>query len=218
MPCSIATLRGFSARSMPVTRAPRPAIASARMPPPQPTSSTRLPASGARSSIQSRRSGLISCSGRNSPCGSHQREASWLNFSSSAGSAFIVPFTRKKAPPKRGFVCSEESLLVRRRSRLARRRADRAPRAGAGRRRAGRRGRRRPGRCGRLAAADELGVEETIGLQARAQLLVLVALLAEVRALVAGDRGAPTLAFGGSVDRVDVFLRQSIGHRLRAIF
>src|SRR3954467_9558997 len=88
---------------MPVTRAPRAAIASARMPPPQPTSSTFFPARLARSSIQPRRSGLISCSGRNSPSGSHQREASWLNFSSSAGSTFIRgSLSQKKAPPKRG--------------------------------------------------------------------------------------------------------------------
>ena len=37
----------WSARSMPSTSAPRRAIESARMPPPQPTSSTRLPRSGA---------------------------------------------------------------------------------------------------------------------------------------------------------------------------
>src|SRR4051812_24104417 len=87
-------------------------MASARMPPPQPTSSTRLPASGARSSIQSSRSGLISCSGRNSPCGSHQREASWLDFSSSAGSAFITALSQKKAPPKRGFLVARDTYFV----------------------------------------------------------------------------------------------------------
>ena len=43
----------------------------------------RLPAR----SIQSSRSGLISCSGRNSLSGSHQRCASAANFASSAGSA-----------------------------------------------------------------------------------------------------------------------------------
>ena len=42
--CSCATLSGLSARSMPVTCAPRAAIASLSMPPPQPTSSTRLAA------------------------------------------------------------------------------------------------------------------------------------------------------------------------------
>ena len=41
--CSWATRNGLDARSMPSTRAPRRAIASDRMPPPQPTSSTRLP-------------------------------------------------------------------------------------------------------------------------------------------------------------------------------
>src|SRR3954469_1484531 len=98
---------------MPVTRAPRPAIASARMPPPQPTSITVLPARRARSSIQSRRSGLMSCSGRNSPCGSHQRWARSLNFCSSAGSAFTARFSQKKAPPKRGFsVAFDDYLFV----------------------------------------------------------------------------------------------------------
>src|SRR3954469_2311659 len=97
---------------MPVTAAPRAAIASARMPPPQPTSSTRLPASKARPSIQSSRRGLISCSGRNSPCGSHQRDASWLNFSSSAGSAFIAALSQKKAPPKRGFSVVRNGYFV----------------------------------------------------------------------------------------------------------
>ena len=62
-----ATPSGFSARSMPVTCAPRAAIASVRMPPPQPTSSDALAREAAGDpSIQPRRSGLISCSGRNS--------------------------------------------------------------------------------------------------------------------------------------------------------
>src|SRR3954465_5458255 len=99
---------------MPATVAPRRAMASARMPPPHPTSSTRLPASAAWRSIQSRRKGLMSCSGRNSPCGSHQRCASWLNFSSSAGSAFTPRLSQKKTPPKRGFFRSEDrSVLAR---------------------------------------------------------------------------------------------------------
>ena len=73
---------------MPVTVRAARAIASARMPPPQPTSRTRLPARPpATRSIQSRRSGLISCSGRNSLSGSHQRCASAQNLASSAGSA-----------------------------------------------------------------------------------------------------------------------------------
>src|SRR6185436_1412111 len=88
---------------MPVTCEPRAAIASARMPPPQPTSSTFFPARLACESIQPRRSGLISCSGRNSPSGSHQRCASWLNFSSSAGSAFMLEsFSQKKGPAEAG--------------------------------------------------------------------------------------------------------------------
>src|SRR5258708_13937229 len=76
---------------MPVTFAPRAAIASARIPPPHPTSRTDLPARPPASfSTCARRSGLISCSGRNSLVGSHQRCASALNFASSAGSTFAV--------------------------------------------------------------------------------------------------------------------------------
>src|SRR6185436_20415579 len=91
---------------MPVTRAPRRAMLSARMPPPQPTSSTSLPASGAWPSIHSRRSGLISCSGRNSPAGSHQRAARRLNFSSSAGSAFtMAALSQNKKPRTSGVSC-----------------------------------------------------------------------------------------------------------------
>ena len=77
----------WSERSMPVTTAPSRAMASDRMPPPHPTSSTSLPAMPpAICSIQSSRSGLISWSGRNSLAGSHQRCAVSENFASSAGS------------------------------------------------------------------------------------------------------------------------------------
>src|SRR5690606_7196611 len=72
---------------MPSTSAPRPAIDSARMPPPQPMSTTRRPRKGASRSIQASLSGLIWCSGLNSDSGSHQREASAENLASSAGSA-----------------------------------------------------------------------------------------------------------------------------------
>src|SRR5262245_42400139 len=75
---------------MPMTRAPRSAMASASIPPPQPTSSTRLSLSAARRSMWFSRNGLISCSGLNSARGSHQRCASSLNFSSSRGSAFCI--------------------------------------------------------------------------------------------------------------------------------
>src|SRR5690554_3101253 len=76
--------------SMPVTRAPRWAMASARMPPPQPTSSTSLPARLALSSIQLVRNGLISCSGLNSLSRSHQRLASASNLATSARSTLSV--------------------------------------------------------------------------------------------------------------------------------
>src|SRR5687767_1029920 len=57
----------------------------------------------------------MSCSGRNSPSGSHQRWASWLNFSSSAGSAFINPDSRNKKPRRSGaFVeAGNRSVLAR---------------------------------------------------------------------------------------------------------
>ncbi len=87
---SWATFSDLVARSMPVTVAPLRAMASARMPPPQPTSSTRRPCSGARPSIQPSRSGLISCRGRNSLSRSHQRWASSENLASSAGSTLAV--------------------------------------------------------------------------------------------------------------------------------
>ena len=47
-------------------------------------------ASGARAAIQSRRSGLISCNGRNSLVGSHQRAASFSNFAISSGSTLTL--------------------------------------------------------------------------------------------------------------------------------
>src|SRR5690606_41382457 len=52
----------------------------------QPISSTRLPDSSLRCLMYSSRSGLISCSGRKSPVGSHHLEASESNFAISAGS------------------------------------------------------------------------------------------------------------------------------------
>jgi hypothetical protein len=72
--CSFATPSAFSPRSMPSTTAPRAAIPSARMPPPQPTSTTRLPARPPLiRSIHSRRSGFIRCNGPNiTLSGSHQ--------------------------------------------------------------------------------------------------------------------------------------------------
>ncbi len=104
---------------MPVTFAPLRAIDSDSTPPPQPMSITFLPASGARALIHSRRSGLISWSGRNSEVGSHQRWASSLNFEISRGSAFVVIGRNnsgkylaarykmrgmKKTPPQRGLI------------------------------------------------------------------------------------------------------------------
>src|SRR5262245_1431923 len=90
---------------MPVTRAPLRAMLSLRIPPPQPTSRTSRPASGAWLSIHPRRSGLMSCSGRNSPSGSHQRAARRLNLSSSAGSAFTIwAFSQTKNPAAAGFL------------------------------------------------------------------------------------------------------------------
>src|SRR5437667_245253 len=97
---------------MPVTRAPRCAIASARMPPPQPTSSTFFPLRPRCASIHPRRSGLISCSGLNSPCGSHQRCASELNLASSAGSAFMQRFSQIKSPAGAGLAGAGEGLRL----------------------------------------------------------------------------------------------------------
>src|SRR5438046_7528697 len=97
---------------MPVTRAPRCAIASARMPPPQSTSSTFLPLRPRCASIHPRRSGLISCSGLNSPCGSHQRCASELNLASSAGSAFMQRFSQIKSPAGAGLAGAGEGLRL----------------------------------------------------------------------------------------------------------
>src|SRR5690625_4376488 len=71
---------------MPVTCAPFPASASERMPPPQPMSTTSAPASVTCRSTKLVRAGLIWCSVRNSPSGSHQREASAPKRPSSTGS------------------------------------------------------------------------------------------------------------------------------------
>src|SRR5690606_15599355 len=72
---------------MPVTWAPATAMLSARIPPPQPTSSTSSPSREPTFSwIQPSRNGLITCRGLNSLSGSHQRDARALNFSSSDGS------------------------------------------------------------------------------------------------------------------------------------
>ena len=84
--CSSATCKAACAMSIPRTRAPWRAMASASMPPPQPTSRTRAPASEARSSMKASRSGLSSCSGRNSPAGSHQRCARASNLAISPAS------------------------------------------------------------------------------------------------------------------------------------
>ena len=130
-PCRSATFSALSDRSIPVTFAPFLTIDSVRIPPPQPISSTFLPLSWVRAWIHSSRSGLISCRGRNSDVGSHQRWASSLNFWISSGSAFIrgiitgislarrtpgrkfpppsphprrrTASGRKKTPPQRGF-------------------------------------------------------------------------------------------------------------------
>ena len=90
MACSCATFKALVERSMPVTCAPWRAMASDKMPPPQPTSKALAPAMGANLAIQSKRRGLIWCSGRNSLSGSHQRWAKSENFASSAGSALRV--------------------------------------------------------------------------------------------------------------------------------
>src|SRR4051812_15164590 len=207
---------------MPVTRAPRAAIASARMPPPQPTSSTFRPSSRARLSIHSRRSGLISCSGRNSPWGSHQREASWLNFSSSAGSTFIggrscAIHSPKKKPRRSGASSVARATLLAR----AGGRSAGAGRAGAARagRRAGRAGRRRRGAAARraFAAAEQLGVDATIRLQAGNQLLVLVAVLAQLLALAPGQRLRLAPALDLQAARIDATLREEVGDGLRAL-
>ena len=91
--CSRATCSDLSARSTPsVVAEPALASASVRMPPPQPTSTTlrpdRLPP--ACWTIHSRRSGLMSCRGLNSLSGSHHREASAWNLSSSAWSTLAA--------------------------------------------------------------------------------------------------------------------------------
>src|SRR5678815_2058785 len=103
---------------MPRTSAPRRAIESARMPPPQPTSTTRLPLRAASESIQSRRSGLISCSGRKSLSLSHHRCARSLNLASSCGSALIIVemvergrSRQRKSPAERGFSDQRSVLL-----------------------------------------------------------------------------------------------------------
>ena len=103
-----------AARSMPVTRGAaarhrfgQDAAAAADV-------EHRLAAqAGAGASIQSSRSGLIWCSGRNSLSGSHQRWASSLNLASSCrrcmtvcGHGAIVGMAqrpKRKTPPKRGF-------------------------------------------------------------------------------------------------------------------
>ena len=82
-PWRSATLRAFSDKSTPFAVAPVLAMASVRMPPPQPTSSTFLPAIGMCFCIQSRRSGLMAWRGLNSLVGSHQRWARALNLSNS---------------------------------------------------------------------------------------------------------------------------------------
>src|SRR5690606_21624224 len=92
--------------------APLRAIASAKIPPPQPTSSTVFPSIPTCSSIQPKRRGLIICSGLNSLSISHQWWARLENFSSSAGSTLIESVMLmivqrveclKKKPRLRGF-------------------------------------------------------------------------------------------------------------------
>src|SRR3569832_1532213 len=87
---SLATDSAAAAMSMPVTSAPRIAMLSARMPPPQPTSITFLPARPARWLMYSSLSGLMSCSGLYSLCGSHQRMADCSNLATSAGSTLAL--------------------------------------------------------------------------------------------------------------------------------
>jgi len=88
--CSCATASGASPMSIPITVAPRWAMASLRMPPPQPTSSTFLPARLTRSSIQLTRSGLMSWRGLNSLSRSHQRWAKASNLAISAWSTLLM--------------------------------------------------------------------------------------------------------------------------------
>ena len=89
------------------------------------------------------RSGLISCSGRNSLVGSHQRCASALNFASSAGSTFkrlmSLRCHHRALSRRSAFVDAGEAAL---RERAARRRPRRGSHARGRRRRRG----ARPGR------------------------------------------------------------------------
>src|SRR5207244_12823931 len=123
------------------------------------------------------------------------------------------PLSQKK-PRRSGAWLRLERLLVGR-SGLAGRRAARAASARA--RPGGRAsGRRRASGRGRLAAAEELGFHAPIGLQAGDQLLVLVALGAELRALVARDRLALALALDLQAAGIAAFLGEVVGDGLGA--
>ena len=67
MACRRATVSGLPAMSMPVTRAPAWAMDSARMPPPQPTSTAVASFRSARSAMNANLTGLMSCRGLKSP-------------------------------------------------------------------------------------------------------------------------------------------------------
>ena len=84
--CNSATSMVAGARSMPVTSAPRCAIASLSRPPPQPTSRTRLPRSDGLLVDVVQPHGIQHMQRRNSPCGSHQRCAVASKRAISAGS------------------------------------------------------------------------------------------------------------------------------------
>src|SRR5882672_4941255 len=180
---------------MPVTRAPRCAIASARMPPPQPTSSTLFPLRPRCASIHSRRSGLISCNGLNSPCGSHQRCASELNLASSAGSAFME---KSGSEPDFDRRCHQQILTKSGSD------PDFSPN-------------KKPRRSGAfwtrrgllLPRADDLDLDAAIRRQARHQLLVAAVLGAELLALVAGHGLLLALTFG-----VDAVLLDALRHQI----
>src|SRR6185437_3745199 len=86
--CWRATLSDSVDRSMPVTRAPCFASASARMPPPQPTSTTRGAVPVSRSVMKRRRRPLMACNWPILPCGSHHSWAMRSKWAISAASTF----------------------------------------------------------------------------------------------------------------------------------
>lgn len=87
--CCCATRMDSCAKSMPVTWAWACAKACERMPPPQPMSSTWLPASGVCDAIHCRRRGLMACRACRAPWGFHHWLASWAKRAISCGSALL---------------------------------------------------------------------------------------------------------------------------------